>query len=70
MREEIRRLWRQALEDLRTAEVLLGAGRYYASVFLAEKALEALYVHLRAEPPPRTHNLLELLDAPGVGERF
>lgn len=70
MREEVRRLWIQALEDLRTSEVLLEAGRYYASVFFAEqaaeKALKALYIHIKSEPPPRTHNLVELLEALGV----
>lgn len=66
MREEVRRLWLQALEDLRTSEILLEVGRYYASVFFAqqaaEKALKAAYMHLKEEPPPRTHNLLELLE--------
>jgi len=70
MREEVRRLWLQALEDLKTAEVLLKAGRYYASVFFAqqaaEKALKALYTYLRGELPPLTHNLLELLRRLGV----
>jgi len=70
MREEVRRLWLQALEDLKTAEILLEAERYYASVFFAqqaaEKALKALYTHLRGELPPHTHNLLELLRRLGV----
>ena len=70
MREEVRRLWLQALEDLRTSEVLLRTGRYYASVFFAEQAaekvLEALYIHLKRELPPRTHNLVELLKALGI----
>jgi len=72
VREEVRRLWLQALEDLKTAEVLLEAGRFYASVFFsqqaAEKALKALYIHERAEMPPRTHNLLDLLEALGVAD--
>ncbi len=63
-------MWLQALEDLRTSEVLLETGRYYASVFFAEqaaeKALKALYIHLKRELPPRTHNLLELLQALGI----
>lgn len=70
MREEVRRLWLQALEDLRTSEVLLEAGRYYTSVFFAEqaaeKALKASYMHVKNEPPPRTSNLLELLEGLGV----
>ncbi len=70
MREEVQRLWLQSLEDLRTSEVLLEAGRYYASVFFAEqaaeKALKTLYIHLKRELPPRTHNLLELLRTLGI----
>ena len=70
MREEARRLWLQALEDLETAKVLLQAKRYYAAVFFAqqaaEKALKAAYIEVRREEPPRTHNLLELLTLLGV----
>jgi len=72
VREEVRRLWLQASEDLKTAEVLLEAGRFYASVFFsqqaADKALKALYIHEKAEVPPRTHNLLDLLEALGVAD--
>ncbi len=64
MREEARRLWRQALEDLETAKVLLNSGRYYAAAFFshqaAKKSLKAVHVELRREIPPRTHNLVEL----------
>ncbi len=70
MREEIANTWIQAQEDLKTAEVLLETGRFYASVFFsqqaAEKALKALYMHLKNELP-RSHNLVALaraLDAP------
>jgi len=71
VREEVRRLWLQALEDLRTSEILLEVGRYYASVFFAEqaaeKALKALYIHVKGEPSPKTHNLVELLEVLGIG---
>ncbi|WP_204327927.1 HEPN domain-containing protein, partial [Proteus mirabilis] len=44
-------LWEQALEDLKTAEVLVEVKRYYASVFFsqqaAEKALKALYIEVK-----------------------
>ncbi|MFA4700349.1 HEPN domain-containing protein [Pyrococcus kukulkanii] len=64
MREEARLLWEQALEDLKTAEVLIEAGRYYASVFFsqqaAEKALKALYIEVKKELPPKTHSLIRL----------
>ena len=49
---------------------MLEKKRYYASVFFAhqaaEKALKALYIHLKRESPPRTHNLLDLLTGLGV----
>ncbi len=65
MREESRRLWLQALEDLKTAKVLLEASRFYASVFFsqqaAENALKAVYIETKRETPPRTHNLVEIL---------
>jgi len=64
MREETRRLWEQALEDFKTAEILLREKRYYASAFFshqaAEKALKATYIHLKKELPPRTHNIVML----------
>lgn len=72
MREETRRLWLQALEDYKTAEILLQNRRYYASVFFshqaAEKALKALYIHEKKAPPPRTHNLLDLLESLGIND--
>ena len=55
----------QAGEDLKTAELLLEHGRYYASVFFSqqttEKALKALYVYTKRESP-RTHNLVDLAE--------
>ncbi len=64
MRPESERLWKQGLEDLKTAELLINTGRYYASVFFAhqaaEKFLKATYVEVKREPHPKTHNLVEL----------
>jgi len=72
MREETRRLWLQALEDLETARVMLDVDRYYASAFFshqaAEKALEVLFIHVKRDISPKTHNLLELLAHMDVGE--
>ncbi|RLG14003.1 MAG: DNA-binding protein [Candidatus Nanohalarchaeota archaeon] len=72
MREETRRLWIQAKEDIKTAKILLENKRYYACVFFAhqaaEKALKALHIHLKREPPPRTHNLLDLLNSLEISE--
>ncbi len=63
MREEIANTWIQAQEDMKTAKVLLEAERFYASVFFsqqaAEKALKALYMHLKRELP-KTHNVVAL----------
>jgi len=72
MREESRRLWMQALEDLNATEILITASRYYASAFFsqqaAEKALKALYIEGKRSPPPKTHNLAEILRELGGGE--
>ena len=55
---------RQAEADLKTAGDCFQAGNYYASAFFcqqaSEKALKALYIAMRAEPPPRSHNLAEI----------
>ena len=63
MREEIRNTWMQSEEDLKTAELIIEIGRFYASVFFsqqaAEKALKALYIHQK-KLLPKTHNLVEL----------
>lgn len=52
--------------DLRTAEAMLRTGRYLYVTFMCqqavEKILKALYVQHRGEIPPRTHNLLYVLD--------
>jgi HEPN domain-containing protein len=63
MREEIRNTWMQSEEDLRTAELIIEVGRFYASVFFsqqaAEKALKALYIYQKKRLP-KTHNIVEL----------
>ena len=70
MREEAKLLWEQALEDLKTAEILLENERYYASVFFshqaAEKALKALYFVNKREMPPKTHSILKLVRELGI----
>jgi HEPN domain-containing protein len=62
---------RQADYDLDTAEVMLHSGRHFYAVFMChlaiEKALKGLYVKTLAETPPKTHNLLYLLNK--IGER-
>lgn len=61
----------QAETDLDTAKSNLEQGIHYASVLFSqqssEKALKALYIHLKKEVPPKTHNLVNLakqMDAP------
>ncbi len=72
VRPESELLWKQGLEDLKTAEVLLEAGRYYASVFFShqavEKFLKAAFVEVRREMYPRTHNLVKLGRELGLDE--
>ncbi len=56
--------------DLRTAEAMLTEGRYLYVAFMCqqavEKILKALYVKKKNEFPPRTHNLLYLVDILGI----
>ncbi|MBU0693679.1 MAG: HEPN domain-containing protein [Candidatus Omnitrophica bacterium] len=52
--------------DLQTAEAMFDSGRYLYVVFMCqqavEKILKAIYVQKKNELPPRTHNLLYLVD--------
>lgn len=52
--------------DLHTAEAMLKAGRYLYVAFMCqqavEKILKAFYVQKESELPPRTHNLLYIVD--------
>ncbi|MBL7132082.1 MAG: HEPN domain-containing protein [Candidatus Omnitrophica bacterium] len=52
--------------DLKTAEAMLSAARYLYVAFMCQQALEkilkAFYVMKKNELPPRTHNLLYLVD--------
>ena len=63
MRPEVEGLLRQAEEDAITAQGLIEARRWYASVFfshqVAEKSLKALYIIDKAELPA-THDLVKL----------
>ncbi len=72
MREEARLFWEQAIEDLKTAKVLLNNNRFYAAAFFshqaAEKALKALYIETKREIPPRTHSLIRLVRELGISE--
>jgi HEPN domain-containing protein len=57
---------RQADYDIDTADAMFNSGRYFYAVFMChlsiEKALKGLYSRILNEVPPKTHNLLYLLD--------
>ena len=52
--------------DISTAEAMFDSGRYFYSVFMChlsiEKSLKGLYVKTLNELPPKTHNLIYLLE--------
>lgn len=52
--------------DLKTAESMFRANRYLYVVFMCQQAIEkilkGIYVQKKNELPPRTHNLLYLID--------
>ncbi|MBF0376012.1 MAG: HEPN domain-containing protein [Desulfamplus sp.] len=57
---------KQADYDMDTADVMQNSGRYFYAVFMShlsiEKALKGLYHKSFNEVPPKTHNLLYLLE--------
>ena len=61
---------KQAEYDMRTAAAMLDAKRYIYVVFMChlaiEKALKGLYTQVLWELPPKTHNLLLLVERTGV----
>ncbi|HOK66135.1 MAG TPA: HEPN domain-containing protein [Anaerohalosphaeraceae bacterium] len=61
---------KQADYDMETAEFMHSGGRYFYAVFLChlslEKALKGLYLAKLREVPPKTHNLIYLLDKMGI----
>ena len=64
MRREVRTWFEQAQDDMITAQMNLGMGRYNWACFIAqqaaEKALKGLYVAEHGEEPPRIHGLRTL----------
>lgn len=61
---------KQADYDLDTAEFMAKGGRHFYAVFMChlavEKALKALYQQKLQETPPKTHNLVYLLNRIGL----
>ena len=68
--------FRQADYDIETAEFMFNGGRYFYSIFMyhlaIEKALKGLYQLKLEQVPPKTHNLIYLLDKAGLmpGEKI
>jgi len=66
MAESAEEWLRQADYDLDTAQYMLQGGRRFYAVFMAhlavEKALKGVYQHRLNRVPPKTHNLLYLVD--------
>ncbi|MGB5159459.1 HEPN domain-containing protein [Desulfobacterium sp. N47] len=60
---------KQADYDMDTADVMHSSGRYFYAVFMChlsiEKALKGLYCKILDQVPPKTHNLLYLLNNTG-----
>ncbi len=58
--------FKQADYDMDTAEFMFSGERYFYSVFMChlsiEKVLKGLYIRKFKDAPPRTHNLLYLLE--------
>lgn len=56
----------QADYDLKTAEAMFETGRYFYAVFMChlaiEKCLKGLYSKTLNDLPPKTHNLIYLLE--------
>ncbi|MBI2472146.1 MAG: HEPN domain-containing protein [Planctomycetes bacterium] len=61
---------KQADDDMKTAEIMFDNKRYFYAVFMChlsiEKALKGLYLERLKEIPPKTHNLVYLLNKMGV----
>jgi HEPN domain-containing protein len=65
MRKESQMLWAQGLEDIDTADKLIGVKKFYASVFYSEQAAEKVLKALYIEKKKRalfTHDLTELAE--------
>jgi HEPN domain-containing protein len=60
---------KQADYDMGTADAMFRSGRYFYAVFMChlsiEKSLKGLYAKVLDDIPPKTHNLLYLLDKIG-----
>ncbi|NHZ71865.1 MAG: HEPN domain-containing protein [Aquificales bacterium] len=69
MSDKYKEWLKQADYDMDTADAMFKSGRYIYAVFMChlsiEKALKGLYDKVLNEVPPKTHNLLYLLNKIG-----
>lgn len=60
----------QSEYDLKTAEAMFDSGRYFYAAFMChlsiEKCLKGLFTKILNELPPKTHNLVYLLEKIGL----
>ncbi|HHT9106792.1 MAG TPA: HEPN domain-containing protein [Candidatus Wujingus californicus] len=70
MAKSLQEWLRQADYDINTAEYMFNGGRYFYTIFMChlsmEKALKGLYLERLKEIPPKTHNLIYLLNKMGI----
>lgn len=70
MNEKSNQWLRQADYDISTAEFMCKGQRHFYAVFMChlsvEKALKGLYLQKSGQTPPKTHNLVYLLNKTGV----
>ena len=69
MKDKHKEWLKQADYDMDTADAMYDNGRYFYAVFMShlsiEKALKGLFYKVLEEAPPKTHNLLYLLNKIG-----
>ena len=69
MSDKYKEWLKQADYDMDTADAMHSSGRYFYAVFMChlsiEKALKGLYSKILDEVPPKTHNLLYLVNKIG-----
>jgi HEPN domain-containing protein len=70
MEKQTQEWLKQSHYDMDTAEYMLEGGRRIYAVFMChlaiEKALKGLYYENRREFPPKSHNLIYLLNQIGI----
>lgn len=66
MQESVKEWFEISEYDLQSAEAMFSTGRYLYVAFMSQQAIEkilkAIYIKKNNELPPRTHNLIYLVD--------